>query len=104
MTNKPNPKIWSDLTMDLNPPAVVMALSMQVHLEPMEWKEYEDRVVIVFTNGQKMVFYREQLSPTMTQYVEAPGLTTPKTPAIVGAHGVRPSPKPTPKPTPAKKK
>ena len=61
--------LWSDETMAKKIPAVVMALSMQVNMEPWEWKEYEDRVVIVFTCGKKIIFYREQLLPTMAQYI-----------------------------------
>ena len=58
-------------------PAIVMSLAQKVGKKPMEWKEYPDRVVIIFTNGQKMVFDRQELSPTMSEY----DLTPAKKPA-----------------------
>lgn len=40
-------------------PAVVLELSKRVGLTPMDWKIYPDRVVIIFTTGQKMIFERD---------------------------------------------
>ena len=39
-------------------PMVVMALSAQVRMHPIAWKEDRDTVVIVFQEGPKVVFSR----------------------------------------------
>ena len=69
-------------------PAIVMSLAQKVGKKPMEWKEYPDRVVIIFTNGQKMVFDRQELSPTMSEYDLTPpalALSGAKKPAALPA-------------------
>lgn len=40
-------------------PCTVKALGESVHMTPLSWWEYPDRVVIVFVQGPKLTFYRD---------------------------------------------
>jgi hypothetical protein len=47
-------------------PAIVVALAAKVNMTPIAWKEYPDRVVIVFEQGPKITFERETSQPAGT--------------------------------------
>lgn len=48
---------------DTKIPAVILGLASQVNGSPIAWKEYPDRVVIVFEDGRKLTFDKAEPMP-----------------------------------------
>ncbi len=53
-----------------NIPAIVIALASQAKGNPIAWKQYPDRTVIVFEDGRKLIF--EKASETEAATVSQP--------------------------------
>ena len=61
-------------------PAVVMALAQKVGLTPAKWREENNKIIIHFTTGQKIVFERDP-EPTPAKVKEPPAIKSNTTPA-----------------------
>ena len=62
-------------------PASVLALAEKVGLTPAKWREENNKIVIHFTTGQKIVFERENMPTTPAKETKTPAIKTNTTPA-----------------------
>jgi hypothetical protein len=53
-------------------PTLILELAKKVNMTPIAWKEYPDRVVIVFQEGQKLTFDRLPEKPALPAPVRQP--------------------------------
>lgn len=64
-------------------PSSVLALAQKVGMTPLDWAEYPDRIVIIFVEGPKMTFEREEVTTDPV---------SPETAIVTGAEEPAPTP------------